>query len=241
VEVCICLRPTLDWGDEAAVHAGLDPEFRPKMEAWDATFSLPYARFRQRLTEIARENWSRVRDARVVGLDDVPDGCLAVPVDDDDWFAPDLVARLRVALDGRPRGLLWTRWILEARPWGLRRLRGRRAEERFTCGSNNYAVVTGGTWTIALPGHGKASRQFDAHPDRVRRIDARLSVQNRNLSSQTVLGWRTGIIPRSRLRRRYRRYRRLYDPTALPPDLAWAQPCVEAMAGLMADLRWTAR
>src|SRR5262249_60636170 len=49
----IWIRRTLDWHDEAQVAARVYPAFRPKMEAWNATFTMPYHRFRYRLKAIA--------------------------------------------------------------------------------------------------------------------------------------------------------------------------------------------
>lgn len=64
------------------------------------------------------------------------------------------------------------------------------------------------------------------------RLDGRLSLMNRTLASQTSLGWRQERFTRAELVLKYLRYRRLYR-RPLPPDLAWAEPCREAMAELM--------
>lgn len=227
-EVCICVRRTIDWRDESQIDEG----FRPKVLLWNATFRTPYHVFRQRCKEIAAANLARVEHATVAGPSRMPDGAIVVPVDDDDWFAPDLARHLREAFDPGARGVCWTRYVLEARPWLARPP----DHARYTCGTNNYAVVNADGWGEAIAGHGRASRRFDAHPDLVRRLPRMLSVQNRNLSSQTVLGWKRPTISRLRLRRRFRRYRKLYDAPRLPPELAWAEPCIRGMAGLMREL-----
>jgi len=240
-DIFLCVRRTIDWKDEAAVDAELQPDFREKLELWNATFTIPYHRFRQRLKEIAQESLGRVAHAAVADLGDVPEGAIVVPVDDDDWLAPDLAARLRDTYDPAALGYVWNRYVLEARPANpLRWLTGGRGRppdhRRFTCGTNNYAVIHTGAWSVAITGHVKASRQFDAHPDAVRHLSLWLSIQNRNLSSQTVLGWQGPALRPSRLRRRYRRHRRLYRNAALPPALAWARPYVDRMSALMAEL-----
>lgn len=242
-EICLCVRRTLDWGDEAAVESRLDPDFRPKYEMWNATFNIPYRRFRVRLKEIAEATLLGVQGARLVTPATVPPGSLVVPVDDDDWLAPDLAARLREAWDGSTQGYSWRSHILEARPlrhplrWILGLMRPVVPKgSRFTCSSNNYAFVAGSDAEELLRSHVQASRRFDAHPDELRRLPLALSLQNRNLSSQTVLGWGKPSIPRRRLLRRFRRYRELYDRVALPGDLSWARPCVAAMAALMREL-----
>jgi len=98
-------------------------------------------------------------------------------------------------------------------------------------------VVWDGAWKEVIGSHVAASRRFEAHRDHVRRLDATLSIQNRNLSSQTVMGWRQPSISRRRLLRRYRRHRRFYERVTLPEGLAWARPYVDRMAELMAALQ----
>lgn len=242
--ICICVRRTLDWRDEAKVRSQLIGDFRPKYEMWNETFSIPYHRFRQRLKEIAEATLHGVEGARLVAPAEAPRGALVVPVDDDDWLAPDLAVRLREAWDGSARGYFWTSHILEARPPGMRWLLDRMRPvtpvpdgSRFTCASNNYAFVAGSdAWELGQS-HAQASRSFDAQPGAVRRLPLALSLQNRNLSSQTVLSWGRPTIPRRRLLRRFRRYRALYGRVALPGELSWARPSVDAMADLMAELK----
>lgn len=243
--ICISVRETLDWADEAAVESGLLPGFRAKYDMWNRTFRMPYRLFRARAKEIAEATLKAVLGARVVPSAQLPEGALVVPVDDDDWFAPDLAARLREAWDPSARGYRWQSSILEARPPGnpLRWLRGLGRPvtpvpdaSRFTCTSNNYAFVAGGDARDLVRSHAEASRRFDARPEEVRRLPLSLSLQNRNLASQTALAWGKPTIPRGQLLRRYRRYRALYGRVELPPALAWARPSVEAMAELMRDL-----
>ena len=103
-DIYVCVRPTIDWQDEAAVEAQLFPEFRPKRAVWDATLSIPYHFFRHRLMEIAEQNLARIRDVTVAPIEQVPEGAIVVPVDDDDWFAPDLASHLAEAYDPAIRG-----------------------------------------------------------------------------------------------------------------------------------------
>jgi len=248
-EIVICVRETLDWQDEAAVVAGMLAKFRPKYEAWNDRFNVPYHVFRHRVTEIARENLRRVEGARVVGPDSVPTGALVVPVDDDDWFHPELARHLRDAWEPEKRGYTWERRALEAPPERnpLRWLppRGRRLLRQadhsvYTCGTNNYAVVNVAGWGDQIASHSAASEFFDAQPERVRHIPRALSLHNRNFSSRTVLGVGGGPISWRRVMRRFRRYRRLYRHARLPAELAWANPYFERMEALMDELqpRW---
>lgn len=238
----ICVRASLPWRDEAAATARLAPELRQKVALWNQTFSLSYAGFRVQLTEIAQRNWSRVEGAKLVRRDELAPGALFVPVDDDDWFAPDLAQRL-LAVDAEPfQGLHWSRYILEL-PRRRRRFawrRSRRAPDTspYTCGSNNYAIRNLPELAQGITNHVWASEYFDAHPSRLKRVDASLSVQNRNLASRSGLGGhRQPEISRAALIERFRRHRTLYDRLRLPPEVAWAQPCVAEMAELMRSIR----
>src|SRR5438094_1255384 len=175
---------------------------------------MPYDRFRHRVRTIARLNLSRVNGATCSAVDDVPRDHVIVPVDDDDWFAPDLAEWLRQEHDPTVRGYLWTRQVIEP-PRGIRgalerlaRHLGRR--DRFTCKTNNYAVVNDpGVAHLAL-NHVPASRHFDAYPAQIKRIPAILAIQNRTLASQTALAWGRPSVRREELVRLLRRYRALY-------------------------------
>ena len=237
----ICVRRTLDWNDEALVDAQVIPEFRGKLLAWNAAFDMPYHVFRQRLKAIAQENLARVEGCVRTELEAVPPGDVIVPVDDDDWFAPDLGLRLRRALDPKARGYLWRREVIEAPPlWRraralLARLTGRR--ELHVCKTNNYAVVNGPVALDLARHHAEASAFFDAHPGDIRAVPATLAVQNRNLASQTALAWGRPSIGRDELLAVFRRYRRFYRSVRLGVGLSWATPYVAQMADLMQEIR----
>jgi len=71
---------------------------------WDAEVAVDYRRFRFRIKEIARQTLVNVEHARIISDDvlrasalagKVPPDALVVFVDDDDWLAPHLFARLR--------------------------------------------------------------------------------------------------------------------------------------------------
>ena len=234
----ICIRAGLPWHDEAAATAGLLPELRQKVVVWNECFSLRYAPFRARLVEIARENWSRIENAQPMRPEDVAAGTLLVPVDDDDWFAPDLASHLLPEQETPFEGLHWDRYILELprRPRRFPWRRQRRAADtsRHTCGSNNYAIRHRPEFARGITNHVWASEWFDAHPGRVKRLAASLSVQNRNLASRSGLGGQKRLeITHAALIERFRRHRKLYHRLRLPPEVAWAQPHVAAMAELM--------
>ena len=188
-----------------------------------------------------------------------------MPVDDDDWFAPDLVLRLRRAYSPAARGYLWRRDVLELPdlcrrdappPTVFRRLRPKlrtglgwlRARvfgvpadpliwaDPVICKTNNYAFRN---MPEALQLHRNiftASRYFTTHASEIQCIDATLGVQNRNLASQTALGWTRPVFERDELIASFWRYRRLYRSWRVPTEIRWARPYIEQMAELMDEL-----
>jgi hypothetical protein len=245
--VHICIRQTLDWRDRALVHAKILPSFRPKYEAWNATFTVPYHAFRQRLREIALENLSRVAGAVLSSIDDVPPGAIIVPVDDDDWFAPELVTRLRAAHDPAASGYLWGHRTIEALRrrtglgWLYRKVRERLLGPipgRYLTETNNYALVSGAPDARALlANHVQASRSFRPRLHEVRKLPEVLGVHNRSLASQTALAWGRPTITRAELLEVLARHRDLYRRWRPPPGLGWARPYVSRMDDLMAELK----
>jgi hypothetical protein len=237
----LCVRRTLAWHDEAAVAANLLPKMRPVVERWNATFDLSYAGFRLRLAEIARRSLGRVENAKLAPLEDVPPGALLVPVDDDDWLSPELANRVLAEAEPLCTGYHWSRYILETPrrprrcPW--RRVRPAADTSQFTCASNNYAVRRLPELSESISNHVAASVYFDANPGHVKHVAGSLSVQNRNLSSQTVLRHRHQPLGRDALVETYERHRKLYRRLRLPPEVAWAEPYVAAMAELMHAIR----
>lgn len=237
----ICVRQTLDWRDEALVDARVFPAFRPKLLAWNATFDMPYHVFRQRLKAIAEQNLARVEGCVRTELEAVPPGDVIVPIDDDDWLAPDLGVQLRRALDDRAHGYLWRREVIEAPPlWRRARERAGRLiglPEVDICKTNNYAVVNRPTFGKLLLNHVRASEHFEAHAADIRRIPATLAIQNRNLASQTALAWGRSSISRAELLAVHQRYLRRYRSLKLDAGLSWARPCVDQMADLTREIR----
>ena len=237
------VRATANWEDERAFLAQLDPAFKPKVELWNDTFDLPYHRFRHEIRRIARLNLARVEKATVLPWSDIPDGALVAPVDDDDWFAPNVARVLERVHDPQAIGYRWTSSFIEVpinlghRLGLLRRALFPRTPPRWICTTNNYAALKGPDAKLLLEKYTVASERF-AGPDaaRVRRIDQRLSVMNRTLASQTSLGFLRPSIRRSELLRKFDRYRALYT-APLAPELAWCRPYREMMADLMRRLR----
>jgi hypothetical protein len=230
----------LDWSEEALVEERLRPEFRAKFETWNATFDMPYAVFRQELKEIAQRNLSRVEGVAHTPLEEVPPGELIVPVDDDDWFAPNVAHEIRRVFEPGRIGYHWIRQVLSPsrrrRKFRIR-LRPKRMGGRYSCATNNYALVNTSELAPLALKHKRASEYFDAHPTHVTRIPKTLAIQNRSLASQTALAWKRPTITREELVEVFDGYRDLYANWKLRPELRWAQPCVDGMAELMEKIR----
>jgi hypothetical protein len=241
--IYIWVRATTDWADEDTVLAQLRPALRPKIEMWNRTFTIPYHLFRLRVKEIAELNHSRVENATRADWAAIPEGSLVLPVDDDDWFAPDIGAALESAHDPNTRGCYWTSSFLELPITGRHKLGliARRLipglPPRFSCTTNNYAMVKAPGARDLLESHVGASLWLDAQPPgALTRIDRRLSLMNRTLGSTTSLAIGKTAITRSELLRKFRGYRRLYERARLR-DLDWARSYVGMMSDLMSELR----
>jgi hypothetical protein len=241
--IYIFIRRTTDWENEQVFREQLADGFRPKVETWNSTFTMPYHLFRHRIKEIAQMNLSRVSNSRVAELDEIPEGSLAVPIDDDDWLAPDLDAVLAAELESDKTGYYWERLVLESPPGPIVRAGRyvlytlpRRERKNWTCTTNNYAVVKSDVMRGPLLWHTVASAYFNEQTSKVRRIARPLSVMNRTLASQTAMAWNRPTVEKRDLITKYHRYRTLYSRFE-NPKLAWANPYVKSMADLMAELR----
>lgn len=238
----IVVRKTTDWTDEAAVRAQLPDGFEPLVDLWNDTFDTPYHHFRQQLKLIAQDNHARVEGAVTAALEDVPPGALIAPVDDDDWFSPEMAKVVAADHDGRFRGYRWPSRFLEVPPdfdqWlGVWRRRLFHTPVVWLCTTNNHVIENMPGVEPILGSHIRATEWFVRNQSLVNVLDAPLSLQNRNLGSQTALLFRSkkATMTRTKLIRRHRQYKRLYAraPRRLPD---WCRPWIARMAELMESL-----
>jgi hypothetical protein len=247
----------VDWQDEEAVLAQVPPRFAPRMELWNSTINMPFHLFRHRVSEIASLNLSRVEDAVCAEWGEIPVGARVAPVDDDDWFAPDLASVLEREW-GSVEGISWPNtWIgmpvdLGHRLYLIRRTLLPFTAPHLTCDTNNYALVKDADNKLLFALHDMATAWFDRPRwGAVKRIDHRLSVVNRSLGSQTSLRPKLPLLnPRARrvahpklreitksdLLLRLRRHKKLYRRWRWQREPAWSRPYVEMMADLMDEL-----
>ncbi len=240
--IYVWIRATLDWSDEAAFRAQLAPAFVPKVDAWNATFDMPYHVFRSEVRAIAASNLAEIQGASIRAWHDIPEGTVVLPVDDDDWFAPGVAGAVERALDTNAAGCFWPSTFLEVpidfghRLGLFRRRLFPNTRPRWICTTNSYALVKCAETADPLRRHTQASRWAQGEgASRVRRITERLSVMNRTLASQTSLAFTRPTIRRRELVAKYRAYRELYrhEPHR---EVAWCRPYVDAMAALMRKL-----
>jgi len=247
--IYICVRQTVEWADEAAFRAQLPPQFALTVDLWNSTFNLPYHLFRDRVREIARLNLSAVRGAVQVRWEQVPEGELVLPVDDDDWFAPGAAEALQAARRPDHDLYRWESVFLEAPIdlghrlylWKLRILR---TAPKWICTTNNYAVVKTPESEPLFRSHIRASEWVHRNPDGVGVLDGKWSTMNRTLASRTSLKLmrpeECRRLPLKTLLRKYRRYSSLYRQTSAP-GLEWHHPYLAMMDALMRDLLPVAR
>ena len=241
--IYICVRKTTEWMNEEVFLGQLEDAFRSKVEVWNTVFSMPYHIFRHRIKQIAQLNLSRVENALCAAIDEIPEGAVVVPVDDDDWLSPELGSVLDAEFDGSKTGYYWERSFLELPPnlivkagrFVLYTLAGRKRRV-WTCSTNNYALVKNDRALPLLMSHVKASDYFDSQKEKVKRIDGHLSIMNRTLASQTSMSWRKPSITKRELIRKFHHYKELYSRIELP-DLAWGKPYIKMMEELMGELR----
>ena len=245
MQIHIWLRRHLDWDDEEAVDAGLDPELRAPVELWNSTFTMPYHRFRSRLREIAAQSLD------ATGLpqtpwEDIPDDALVLPVDDDDWFASDIAERLRTEVRGDSGGAYWTSSWLQ-RPTSIRHtiyLVQRRlipSTPHYLVTTNNYALVKRTVPQKIFIDHVRADSWLKGEPGArsVQFLRERLSLANRTLASLTSLTLnmrrKEAVSSRATLVWKYLRYRRYYRRRPAP-GLEWSAPYMAQMDALMGEI-----
>jgi hypothetical protein len=241
--IYILVRRTTDWEREDVVLAQLPAEFVSKVEAWNAVFTIPYHVFRHRLKRIAQLNLSRVENAIVARFEEIPPGALVVPVDDDDWFSPDLANVLERHVEGDYKGYYWNVNLIEPpATWDASPGRVIRSAApppgrcRHTFETNNFALLNVEDLLPRNRFHTKADACFAREPHRYKRFDANLSLWNLSIASQSAMNPRLPGLGRKDLVRSYERYASLYRSFDAP-DVEWSVPYVAMMAELMDELK----
>lgn len=242
--IYICIRRTTEWEDEKIFLSQLSDEFRPKVETWNNTFDMPYHVFRHRIKQIAQQNLSKVADSVCATIENVPEGAMVVPIDDDDWLAPHIAGVLEKERENGKIGYYWNKDYLNMPATNFVRLARfilydltGRQRNRWTCSTNNYAFINNQSLlSTQCFKHTKASAYFDQNGAKVKQLPDHLSMMNRTIASQTSMNWRKARISNRRLIKNYYLYRDMYKNTLLPHH-EWSKPYLMMMSDLMRELR----
>lgn len=252
IPVVLYVRTNIDWGglteetflkqeQESNSVRGMTEdqkrEFLRAIRLWNRTFALSYFAYRQRLKEIAELNWTRMQNLDLVvrrqDLFSVLDWlghCIVLPVDDDDWFHPDVANVLRRHWRPDIDAFHWPDGLYRSvpfqdrfdQPTNQQRLVVRHWPGDFA--TNDYALTQSGLRRCGpqekhrvLAFHWAAGKAF--HRSGVNRcyLDRPLSASNKSLASATNL---KALVDRSLIVRNVPHL--LRRTTNIPPPLQWA-------------------
>lgn len=243
---CIVRRQSPDWGALGDEYFQQAREFeqlvslpegfmRQLVECWNRCFSVAYFDVRQQLKEIAERNLLRVHDTVMCELDDFHPGDFAgrylLFIDDDDWYAPDLVARLKVHDAAPTQAIVWQ----SVRLYGPAEIR----PDRY-CFTNNYAITAEffageGKELAAVAQHFKAEEQVTRPGFPVTYCEEALSVANKHPCSPSIMLNLYGEINDDILRRHVDNYVAELRRLEPEPRLRWIEPSLAELADLFED------
>jgi hypothetical protein len=228
------------------------------MAFWNAAVAVDYRQFRFRLKEIAQQTLVSVEHAKVISDADLralalagklPPDALAVFVDDDDWLAPHLFARLRefasvgAGVDGFRWGMVRLGrdlYTLDADAnFALHPTVTLRPIDQMTILTNNYAVrgdVVERLGVNAVCECLDAQAQYNAGRFAPATVAEYLSCTNKHPASTMAAHHLLGSEGfRRDLRADIRRWTEGVMAVPLPVDLAWMEAPRDQLAALLAD------
>lgn len=229
----ILLRRTEDWGqwelDDYLAYiptAGLSNDtqqiefFLYNVERWSQMMRPSYTQLREKIAAIARKNWARLQNIDFIYNDcnDLPPDLIVFPVDDDDWFNPEVVPTVMKVFEENPHldMVYWDNWQYQFTNWG----ENYRIFTEGPVGSNGYAVRGG----LPLKYYGNHMELHDIDPAKKHFIpDKALSIYFCHPASL----WQT---------LHYRIFDINLTRTPRPPILDWAAAEIESAYSLMASI-----
>lgn len=159
-------------------------------ELWDATFGTSFFATRQRMKEITQRNLCSLPSVAISTDGFLADSDIGCPIDDDDWFSPELSTRLL----GAPAAdtYVWNHLQFghaiahPSDPW-TSGFAQRVPTETYSCWTNNYAV----RGRLLRENPASFLQHFDADPIVRQRgagyIDHSLSIANNHPASSSFL------------------------------------------------------
>lgn len=220
-------------------QAGLPIGFiRRLVELWDQAFRIPYFQVRQQLKDLTMRNLASVEDAVLCSIEEsacaVPSARLYLFTDDDDWFSPDIVARLVVQDAPGVEGMIWQSVRL-AGTIDVRHMRH--------CFTNNYCVTSDFIGTREPESRLQSILQhFDANKVLLESsfkgvfLQRPLSIANKHPCSPARLFNEYGKeLTGDILRRDAGRFVRGIGSDRLPEETAWARRYVDELSGLFLE------
>jgi len=228
------------------------------MAFWNAVVAVDYRQFRFRLKEIAQQTLVSVEHAKIISDADLralalagkmPPDALAVFVDDDDWLAPHLFARLRefasvgAGVDGFRWGMVRLGrdlYTLDADAnFALHPTVTLRPIDQTTIFTNNYAVrgiVVERLGVDAVCECDDAQTQYNAGRFAPTTVAEYLSCTNKHPASTMAAHHLLGSEGfRRDLRADIRRWTEGVMAVPLPVDLAWMEAPRDQLAALLTD------
>lgn len=241
----IILRQSPDWArPDKSYQVGTADAFdrlrnrppgftRSLISLWNHTFGIGFFETRQFLKDVTLRNFATVRDAELVEVEKIPalgrTPSLILFSDDDDWFNPDIIARLAVSLDREVEGLTWTSVRFDG-------AFQRRTDDPGFCFTNNYAVTEryvtrDRQWLTRVLQHGDANARFHEPDFAARHMEAPLSIASKHPASTVMLEKALAERPgRDGLIALVEGFNARAEDTSLPADLAWAGQAVDQVS-----------
>jgi len=223
MDILICMRKTIDWtalncdnflSQEDCYLSDSITTIAPIVKKWNEFYGLSYFDYRAKVKEIAQQSLFAT-GLPIVSMYDAADceNTLLVPVDDDDWVAPDLKDIVCVK---------------EALIWKFSVYRPHRIVVKENAGwkANNVAILNSGLKrflkdnTIDNFGSSTRSRSFFTEYSK---IDKCLSVKNHHWGSITYM--KNNSFPFSSP-----------GKSKMPDEFSWAEPLIDQMVELNESL-----
>ena len=190
------------------------------VKRWSQVLRPPFTTLRGRIAALARKNWARLDDIDFIYNDcnNLPSDLIVFPVDDDDWFNPEIVSTVMPVFEANPHldMVYWDNWQYQLSCWG----ESYRIFTEGPVGSNGYAIRGG----LPIRYYGNHMELHDFPEDKKRFIpDKALSVWFCHPASL----WQTFHA---------RSFEINLKRTPRPPILDWAAGEIEAAYSLIASM-----